>query len=156
MAITSSSKKLKTVTIYTDGACSGNPGPGGWGAILMYGTSRKELSGGEPQTTNNRMELIAVIAALEALKESCDVQLYSDSRYVIDGIEKGWAKNWKSHGWMKANKKPALNADLWDRLLSLCDHHNVTFHWVKGHAENEFNIRCDKLAVAESHKFSHV
>ena len=144
---------MKTVTIYTDGACSGNPGPGGWGAILMYGSHRKELSGGEAQTTNNRMELTGVIAALEALKEPCAVELYSDSKYVIDGLGKGWAKGWRARGWVKSDKKPALNPDLWGRLLDLCEKHTVSLHWVKGHAENEFNNRCDEMAVAESRKF---
>ena len=144
---------MKTVTIYTDGACSGNPGPGGWGAILMYGPHRKEMSGGEGQTTNNRMELTGVITALAALKEPCTVELYSDSKYVIDGLEKGWAKGWRARGWVKSDKKPALNPDLWGRLLDLCDYHTVNLHWVKGHAENEYNNRCDELAVAESKKF---
>lgn len=146
-------KKMKTVTIYTDGACSGNPGPGGWGAILMYGAHKKELSGGEAKTTNNRMELTGVIAALEALKEPCVVELYSDSKYVIDGLGKGWAKGWRAKGWIKADKKPALNPDLWGRLLDLCEKHTINLHWVKGHAENEFNNRCDQLAVAESQKY---
>lgn len=144
---------MKTVTIYTDGACSGNPGPGGWGATLMYGVHRKELSGGEAQTTNNRMELTGVIAALEALKEPCVVELYSDSKYVIDGLDKGWAKSWRAKGWVKPDKKPALNPDLWGRLLDLCEKHTVRLHWVKGHAENEFNNRCDELAVKESQKY---
>ena len=144
---------MKTVTIYTDGACSGNPGPGGWGAILMYGEHKKELSGGEAQTTNNRMELTGVITALEALKEPCVVELYSDSKYVIDGLGKGWAKGWRARGWVKSDKKPALNPDLWGQLLDLCEKHTVNLHWVKGHAENEFNNRCDQLAVAESQKY---
>lgn len=144
---------MKNVIIYTDGACSGNPGPGGWGAILRYGKFTKEMSGGEAQTTNNRMELTGVISALSALKEPCEVELWSDSKYVIDGLGKGWAKSWKAKGWIKADKKPALNPDLWDELLRLCDYHTVNLHWVKGHAENEFNNRCDELAVAESKKF---
>ena len=144
---------MKTVTIYTDGACSGNPGPGGWGAILMYGAHRRELSGGEADTTNNRMELTAVIEALSMLKEPCQVELWSDSKYVIDGLSKGWAKGWKAPGWVKSEKKPALNPDLWDRLLSLTEIHTLSYHWVKGHAENEFNNRCDELAVAESQKY---
>ena len=144
---------MKTVTIYTDGACSGNPGPGGWGAILMYGTFKKELSGGEGHTTNNRMELTGVITALEALKEPCVVELYSDSKYVIDALEKGWARSWKARGWVKADKKPALNPDLWERLLELCERHTVNLHWVKGHASNPYNNRCDELAVAESKKY---
>ena len=146
-------RSMKTVTIYTDGACSGNPGPGGWGAILCYAGIEKELSGGEAMTTNNRMELTAVITALEALKEPCTVELYSDSKYVIDGLQKGWAKSWKAKGWRKADKKPALNPDLWDRLLQLTDTHQMVYHWVKGHAENEKNNRCDEMAVAESKKF---
>ena len=144
---------MKTVTIYTDGACSGNPCPGGWGAILMYGQHKKELSGGEANTTNNRMELTAVIRALSILKEPCIVDLWSDSKYVIDGLEKGWARGWKARGWVKSDKKPALNPDLWDELLRLTDIHSLRYHWVKGHAENEYNNRCDQLAVAESQKF---
>ncbi len=146
-------RKMKTVTIYTDGACSGNPGPGGWGAILMYGAHRREISGGEPDTTNNRMELTAVIQALSLLKEPCVVDLWSDSKYVIDGLEKGWAKGWKKRGWVKSDKKPALNPDLWDRLLALEEIHTLRYHWVKGHAENEYNNRCDELAVMESQKY---
>lgn len=138
---------MKTVTIYTDGACSGNPGPGGWGAILMYGPHTKELSGGEAQTTNNRMELTAVIEGLSALKEPCDVTLTSDSKYVLDAIEKGWARSWKRNGWRKADKKPALNADLWDRLLTLLDIHTVRLVWVRGHQGHPENERCDQLAV---------
>ena len=144
---------MKQVTIYTDGACSGNPGPGGWGAILMYGAHKRELSGGEADTTNNRMELTAVIRALSLLKEPCIVELWSDSKYVIDGLSKGWAKGWKAKGWVKSDKKPALNSDLWEQLLGLIAQHEVHYHWVKGHAENEFNNRCDELAVAESRKF---
>ena len=146
-------QKMKTVTIYTDGACSGNPGPGGWGAILMYGAHKKELSGGEASTTNNRMELTAVISALELLKEPCAVELWSDSKYVIDALEKGWARSWQAKGWVKSDRKPALNPDLWARLLDLCEIHTVRTHWVKGHAENEYNNRCDELAVLESRKF---
>ena len=144
---------MKTVTIYTDGACSGNPGPGGWGAILRYKETEKELSGGAADTTNNRMELTAVIEALALLKESCVVELYSDSKYVIDGLSKGWAKGWQKRGWIKSDKKPALNPDLWERLLALTDRHEMHYHWVKGHAENEKNNRCDQMAVAESKKF---
>ena len=144
---------MKQVTIYTDGACSGNPGPGGWGAILMYGAHKRELSGGEADTTNNRMELTAVIRALSLLKEPCIVELWSDSKYVIDGLSKGWAKGWKAKGWVKSDKKPALNPDLWDELLRLESIHTLRDHWVKGHAENELNNRCDELAVAESRKF---
>lgn len=141
---------MKTVTVYTDGACSGNPGPGGWGAILRFGGTEKELSGGEESTTNNRMELTAVIRALEALKFPCAVELYSDSKYVVDALSKGWAESWRARGWKKADKKPALNPDLWERLLELCSVHEVRCHWVKGHADNEYNNRCDKLATAEA------
>lgn len=144
---------MKTVTIYTDGACSGNPGPGGWGAILEWNGIEKELSGGEPETTNNRMELTAVISALSLLKEPCLVDLYSDSKYVIDALEKGWAKGWKKRGWVKSDKKPALNPDLWEVLLGLTEVHQLRYHWVKGHAENPYNNRCDELAVGESRKF---
>ena len=140
---------MKEVTIYTDGACSGNPGPGGWGAILQYGAHTKEISGGDPHTTNNKMELLGVISALELLREPCCVELYSDSKYVIDGITKGWARGWKARGWKKADKTPAKNPELWDRLLVLLDQHDVRFHWVKGHAENPYTNRCDELAVAE-------
>ena len=140
---------MKTVTIYTDGACSGNPGPGGWGAILEYMGHEKELSGGEPNTTNNRMELTAVIKALQALKEPCTVELYSDSKYVIDALQKGWAVSWRKKGWIKSDKKPALNPDLWETLLSLVEKHDVRYHWVKGHASNPKNNRCDELAVNE-------
>ena len=140
---------MKTVTLYTDGACSGNPGPGGWGAILLYGEHERELSGGEKSTTNNRMELTAVIRGLESLKEPCAVDLWSDSKYVIDALTKGWARGWRARGWVKADKKPALNPDLWGRLLELCEIHAVTCHWVKGHGENPYNNRCDQLAVAQ-------
>jgi ribonuclease HI len=140
---------MKTVTLYTDGACSGNPGPGGWGAILEYMGHEKELSGGEESTTNNRMELTAVIMGLSSLKESCIVELYSDSKYVIDGLEKGWAASWKKKGWIKSDKKPALNPDLWEQLLELTGKHQMRYHWVKGHAENPKNNRCDELAVMQ-------
>ena len=140
---------MKTVTLYTDGACSGNPGPGGWGAILEYNGVEKELFGGEASTTNNRMELTAVIRGLQALKEPCVVQLYSDSKYVIDALEKGWALQWQARGWKKADKKPALNPDLWETLLLLVEKHELHYHWVKGHAENQKNNRCDQLAVAQ-------
>ena len=144
---------MKQVTIYTDGACSGNPGPGGWGAILQYGSHTRELSGGEAHTTNNRMELTGVIEALSLLKEPCQVELYSDSKYVIDALSKGWAKSWQARGWVKSDKKPALNPDLWERLLELCGKHTVKLHWVKGHADNPYNNRCDELAVGEWQKF---
>ena len=140
---------MKEVTIYTDGACSGNPGPGGWGAILEWQGHEKELSGGEAQTTNNRMELTAVIEALRLLKEPCVVELYSDSKYVIDALEKGWAVGWRKRGWVKSDKKPALNADLWQELLRLDKVHEITYHWVKGHADDDYNNRCDELAVSE-------
>ena len=144
---------MKTVTLYTDGACSGNPGPGGWGAILSYNGVEKELSGGDDNTTNNRMELLAVISGLEALKEPCRVELYSDSKYVIDGLSKGWAASWRKNSWRKADKKPALNPDLWEKLLNLTEKHELRYHWVKGHADNPYNNRCDQLAVTESQKY---
>ncbi|MBR4546375.1 MAG: ribonuclease HI [Oscillibacter sp.] len=144
---------MKSVTVYTDGACSGNPGPGGWAAILMYGEHRRELSGGEPSTTNNRMELTAIISALSALKEPCTVELYSDSRYVLDALEKGWAARWRRNGWKRNKSDAALNPDLWETLLSLAEVHDVRCHWVRGHADNPYNNRCDQLAVAESRKF---
>lgn len=141
---------MKKVDIYTDGACSGNPGPGGWGAILCYNGIEKEISGGEPHTTNNRMELLAVISALQMLKEPCEVTLYSDSQYVCNALERGWAKKWKAQGWMRTKKDPALNPDLWDKLLNLCDIHKVDVIWVKGHNNHPMNERCDRLAVAAS------
>ena len=141
---------MKKIEMFTDGACSGNPGPGGWGTILRFGTVEKELSGGESMTTNNRMELTAVIRGLEALKEPCQVTVTTDSRYVVDGIEKGWAKGWRARGWVKSDKKPALNPELWGRLLDLLDQHEVTFRWIKGHAGLPENERCDQLAVAQS------
>ena len=145
--------ELKTVEMFTDGACSGNPGPGGWGALLRYNGREKELSGGEELTTNNRMELTAVIEGLDALKEPCRVLLTTDSRYVADGIGKGWAESWRRNGWRKADKKPALNPDLWDRLLNLVEKHSVEINWVKGHEGHPENERCDRLAVAESQKY---
>ena len=145
---------MKSITIYTDGACSGNPGPGGWGAILKYGTHEKELSGGEAHTTNNRMELLGAISALSALREACIVELWTDSRYLCDGLSKGWAADWRKRGWVKKDKKPALNPDLWGELLDLCERHEVHLHWVKGHADNPYNNRCDALAVAQSRAFS--
>lgn len=144
---------MKQVTIYTDGACSGNPGPGGWGAILNWNGHEKELSGGEAETTNNRMELTAVIEALRCLREPCEVELYSDSKYVIDALEKRWVYGWRQRGWIKSDKKPALNVDLWETLLPLIAAHEVRYHWVKGHAENPKNERCDALAVTASHAF---
>ena len=144
---------MKTVTIYTDGACSGNPGPGGWGAILEWNGMEKELSGGAADTTNNRMELSGVIEALRALKEPCAVELYTDSKYVFDAVDKRWVYGWRAKGWIKSDKKPALNVDLWEQLLPLLERHEVRWHWVKGHAENEKNNRCDRLAVAESQRY---
>lgn len=135
------------VKIYTDGACSGNPGPGGWGAILVSGNHEKELCGGEKQTTNNRMELTAVISALLALKRPCKVTLYTDSKYIVDAITKGWARKWQKNNWMRTNKDKALNSDLWQQLLDLLEIHQVEFVWVKGHAGHEYNERCDRLAV---------
>ena len=143
---------MKKVEIFTDGACSGNPGPGGWGAVLRYKGTEKQLSGGEHETTNNRMELTAVISALSALKEPCEVTLTSDSKYVTDAITKGWAKSWRKNGWIKSDKKPALNSDLWAKLLELLDIHKVSFVWVKGHAGHPENEICDSLAVAETEK----
>ena len=138
---------MKSVELFTDGACSGNPGPGGWGAILRFGSAEKELSGGETETTNNRMELTAVIEGLSALKEPCIVKLTTDSKYVADGVTKGWAESWRKNGWRKADKKPALNPDLWEKLLDLLKIHQVEICWVKGHAGHTENERCDKLAV---------
>ena len=144
---------MKHVELFTDGACSGNPGPGGWGAILRYQGVEKELSGGEANTTNNRMELSAAIEGLAALKESCHVTLTSDSKYLTDGVTKGWARSWKRNGWRKADKKLALNADLWDRLLTQLDRHDVKIVWGKGHAGHPENERCDALAVAQCDRF---
>lgn len=143
---------MKEVTIYTDGACSGNPGPGGWGAILKYGEHEKELSGGEKSTTNNRMELLAVITALEMLKESCCVSLYSDSQYIVNAINQHWLESWKKKGWKRKGGE-VKNVDLWQRLSPLLEKHQVRFIWVKGHAENPYNNRCDELAVKESRRF---
>ena len=144
---------MKQIELYTDGACSGNPVPGGYGAVLKYGKTEKELSGGEKETTNNRMELTAVIEGLKALKEPCIVELYSDSKYVIDALEKGWAWGWRKKNWIKSDKKPAQNPDLWETLLNLTMKHKLQYNWIKGHAENPKNNRCDELAVAESQKF---
>ncbi len=139
---------MKKVDIYTDGACSGNPGRGGVGAVLIYGRHKKELSCGFLRTTNNRMEIFAVIMALRILKEPCEVMLYSDSQYVVNAINKGWVYKWKKNNWMRTAKEKALNVDLWKELLELLDIHSVTFNWVKGHASNVYNNRCDELAVA--------
>lgn len=140
---------MKQVFLYTDGACSGNPGPGGWCAILLYQEKEKVLRGGEYHTTNNRMELTAVIRGLRALNQPCEVALYSDSRYVIDGLEKGWASSWRKRGWKKSDGNPALNAELWQELLELVETHRVSYHWVKGHADHPMNLRCDAIAVEE-------
>ena len=144
---------MKHIQIFTDVACSGNPGPGGWGAILRYKAHEKELSGGEAETTNNRMELMALIAALEQLKEPCEIDLCSDSQYVINGLQKGWAKGWRARGWKKADKSPALNSDLWARLLDLSEAHTIHYNWIKGHAGHPENERCDRLAVEQSKRF---
>ena len=146
---------MKKVEIYTDGACSGNPGPGGWGAVLRYRSANgqvfeKELSGGDASTTNNRMELTAFIEAVGLLKEPCEIRYCSDSQYVINGLEKGWAKSWRARGWKKADKSPALNPDLWAKALELAERHRITYVWVKGHAGHPENERCDQLAVAQS------
>ncbi len=143
----------KQVDIFTDGACSGNPGPGGWGAVLRFGEHEKELSGGEAQTTNNRMELTAVISALDALKEPCKVRLFSDSKYIVDAVNLGWARKWRANGWKRGKNEPALNPDLWGKLLALLETHEVEFIWVKGHAGHPENERCDRLAVKERDKF---
>ena len=140
---------MKNVEIFTDGACKGNPGPGGWGAILRCNGKEKELSGYESNTTNNRMEIMAVLKALEALKEPCNVTLCSDSQYVCNAIEKGWAKNWQKNNWMRNKKEPALNVDLWERLLQLLEAHNIKVVWIRGHAGHPENERCDKLAVGQ-------
>jgi len=143
---------MKNVDIYTDGACSGNPGKGGWGAVLVYNGNEKEISGGHPDTTNNRMELTAVIEALKALNEPCNVTLTTDSKYVCDAINKKWVYSWKKNGWKKSDKKPTLNVDLWEQLLNLLNIHNVSFIWVKGHNGHPYNERCDSLAVSEYSK----
>lgn len=139
---------MKQVAIYSDGACSGNPGPGGWGTILVYQGIEKELSGGEQETTNNRMELLAAIMGLELLKEPCAVTLVSDSKYLCDSINQGWVFGWEQNGWRKKDKKPALNVDLWERMLTQLRRHQVTVEWVKGHQGHPYNERCDRLAVA--------
>ena len=146
------SEQLKQVIIYTDGACTGNPGAGGYGAVLIYGKHRKEISGGYRLTTNNRMEIMAAIAALASLKERCLVTLYSDSKYIVDAVTKGWAKKWQANGWKRNKKESAKNPDLWQKLLELCEQHQVEFVWVKGHAGIAENERCDTLAVAAARK----
>ena len=145
---------MKHVDIYTDGACRGNPGRGGWGAVLVYHGVERELSGGDPMTTNNRMELIGAIEALSALREPCEVTLTSDSKYLIDAITKGWVYSWKSNGWKKSDRSPALNVDLWEQLLPLFDRHKVTLVCVKGHDGHPYNERCDKLATAYADSLS--
>lgn len=145
---------MKNVEIFTDGACSGNPGSGGWGAILRYKGNEKELSGGAADTTNNRMEITAALQALTALKEPCNVTLYSDSQYVCNALKLGWAKKWKANNWMRNKKEPALNPDLWEKLLEQYDRHNVTVVWVKGHAGHPENERCDRLAVEQAKKYA--
>jgi ribonuclease HI len=144
---------MKKVEIFTDGACKGNPGPGGWGSILRYKETEKEISGGEANTTNNRMELTAVIKALELLKEPCEVELYTDSQYVANALTQGWARKWQANGWMRNKKEKALNPELWERLLKLYDTHSVKVNWVKGHAGHPENERCDRLAVAAAEKY---
>ena len=139
--------KSKHVTLYTDGACLGNPGPGGYGVILLYQGHRKELSGGYCRTTNNRMEIMAAIVGLEALTEKCNVTLYSDSEYLVKAMSRGWARRWRANGWKRGKQGKALNPDLWERLLRLCEHHEVQFNWIKGHAGTPENIRCDELAM---------
>lgn len=144
---------MKHVEIYTDGACRGNPGPGGWGAILVFAGREKELSGGEPSTTNNRMELTAAVEALRALREPCEVTLTSDSKYLVDSVTKGWAVSWRKRGWRKADNSPALNSDLWSVLLELLERHQVQLVWVKGHDGHPYNERCDALAIAFADRF---
>lgn len=142
--------ELRDVTIYTDGACSGNPGPGGFGIVMIHGEKRREMSAGYRRTTNNRMELLAAIIGLESLRYPCRVTIFTDSQYLVNGIDKGWAKSWRAKGWRKADGKPAINVDLWERLLALLETHTVKMSWVRGHAENAENNRCDELAVAAS------
>ena len=147
---------IKRVTIYTDGACSGNPGPGGWGAVLLYGAHRREISGFEASTTNNRMEMMAAIQALRLLREPCEVELYSDSSYLVDAFNKKWIQNWMARGWVKTDKKPVKNQDLWEELVALSSTHKVRFVYVKGHADNPENNRCDQLAVAAANDKAHL
>ena len=144
---------MKKIEIYTDGACSGNPGPGGYAAILRYNGHEKEIFGGAANTTNNRMELTAVISALQTLKEPCEVDLYTDSQYIVNALNLGWAKKWRENNWMRNRKEKAVNPDLWEKLLDLCEIHSVTPIWVRGHDGHEYNERCDRLAVAESRKY---
>jgi len=146
-------KQRKQVAIFTDGACKGNPGPGGWGALLRMGQHEKELSGGEADTTNNRMEMTAVIKGLTALTEPCDIELYSDSKYVLDGITK-WVEGWKKRGWVTASKKPVRNADLWHEMIAAAGRHEISWHWVKGHSGHPENDRVDKLASDEAERIA--
>lgn len=146
------SETLKNVVIYSDGACTGNPGPGGYGTVLLYNGHRQELSGGYRRTTNNRMEMMAAIAGLQSLQQPCRVTLYSDSKYLVDAVTKGWATRWRANGWMRNKKDKAINPDLWQQLLDLCDHHQVDFKWVKGHAGIPENERCDQLAVSAARR----
>lgn len=143
---------MKKVNLYTDGACKGNPGPGGYGAILEYNGNEKELSGGNKSTTNNRMELMAAIVGLEMLKEPCEVMLYSDSKYLVDAIEKGWLASWRRNNWRKSDRSPVLNIDLWERLIIQLERHKVILNWIKGHNGHPKNERCDRLAVAAAER----
>ena len=145
---------MKRVSVYTDGACSGNPGPGGWCAILIYNSTEKVLSGGKALTTNNEMELTAVVQALGALKERCEVELYSDSLYVVNAVNKGWIYNWRRNGWKNSKKETLPNLALWQEFDRLITEHSVTFNWVKGHADNEYNERCDRIAVSERDRYA--
>ena len=147
---------MKEITIYTDGACSGNPGPGGWGAVLIYNSHRKEISGGEKLTTNNRMELTALIKALEIVNQKCKINIFTDSKYLCDGINKGWAENWRKNNWKKSDNKPAINPDLWEKLLNLLKNHEYEINWVKGHAGHPENELCDKLATDEIKKINSI
>ena len=147
-------KSKKTVKLYTDGSCSGNPGPGGWGAILIYKGVEKELSGGEENTTNNRMELTGLIKGLEALKVPCIVEVYTDSKYIVDAIQKGWLSKWRENNWQRTKKESVANVDLWECVLKLLEGHEAEFIWVKGHDTNEYNNRCDRLATDQTKKFA--
>jgi len=147
-------KELKQIELYSDGACSGNPGPGGWGALLRFKDIEKELSGGEKETTNNRMELMGVISGLESLKEPCNVKIFTDSKYIADAFLKSWLDSWQKNGWKTAAKKPVKNRELWERLLIQANRHKLNWNWIKGHAGHPENERCDKLAVIERDKFA--
>jgi len=141
---------MEKLKIYTDGACSGNPGPGGWAAVMLYGKEKKEISGHEPDTTNNRMEILSVIKGMEAIKKSCKVEIYSDSAYVVNAMNNGWLKNWQGNGWKTSDKKPVANRDLWEQLITLNAQHSPTYIKVKGHSDDEHNNRADELAVVAS------